>query len=239
MTPRACVRYDDGRHFRLRKDTTMALPTEYSENPVIERDYCTEEEYFIWQEHAFERWEWVPDGAAIGETRWGFLRTISGETPDHSAIATNLGGSLMNARDATEVPIYQVFGCSLKIHAADGRNTYPDVSVLCGRPSYHASRRDIITNPILVAEVLSPSTEAYDRSEKWASYQTMPTLQHYLLLSADQMRVELYTREEQGWHFAACEGMEARMPLTALGVTLALADLYALVEFEAGPPETP
>lgn len=101
------------------------------------------------------------------------------------------------------------------------------------KPNYYAERRDIITNPILVAEVLSPATEAYDRSEKWASYQTIPTLQHYLLLSADRMRVELYTREDQGWHFAAYENAESQISLSKLGVTIALPDIYSLVEFDA------
>ena len=95
-----------------------------------------------------------------------------------------------------------------------------------------AGTDDILTNPILLGEVLAPATEACDRGDKWASYQRIPTLQHFLLLAADRARVELFTREESGWHYAAYESLEAVLPLPALGVTLALADLYAQVEVE-------
>lgn len=82
-------------------------------------------------------------------------------------------------------------------------------------------------------EVLSSSAQADDRSEKWASYQTISTLQHYLFLTADHARVEVYTREPSGWHFEAWEDLGASIPLSSLSVTLRLADLYALVDFEA------
>jgi Uma2 family endonuclease len=86
-------------------------------------------------------------------------------------------------------------------------------------------------NPLLLAEVLSPSTQSFDRGDKWKSYQTIPSLQYFLLLSVHEPRAELYAREAQGWHFEAVEGLEKSLSLPTLGLTLALADLYELVEF--------
>lgn len=130
---------------------------------------------------------------------------MSGGTINHGAIGMNLGRALGDASRGAGIQTCGTFGCDVKIHTGDGRNTYPDVSVICGKPELYLARRDILTNPIVVAEVLSPSTEAYDRSDKWVSYQSIPTPQHYLLLAADRVRVEVYMREAVGWHFEAWE----------------------------------
>ena len=126
----------------------------------------------------------------------------------------------------------RVFNCLMRFHTPDGRNTYPDISIVRGKAAYYRGRDDILTNPILLGEVLAHATEAYDRGDKWASYQTIPTLQHFPLLAPNRARVELYTREEAGWHYEAHEGWEAIIPLPAPGVTLALADLHDRVDFE-------
>ena len=194
----------------------MALPQRF-----IEKDRYTEEDYFAFEETSFGRWEYVK----------GEIRAMSGGTPDHSAIAINLATALAGALRGAGNRTCRVFGSDLKIHTADGLNTYPDVSVVCGHLSFHGKRRDVVTNPLLIAEVLSPSTEAYDRSDKWESYQTILSLQSYLLVATDRERAEVYTRQESGWHFQTYEGLEASLPLPALGMTLPLADLYALVEF--------
>jgi len=200
----------------------------------FDKDLYTEAEYFHLEDASQSRWEFLPEGLPRPKgRRLGRICAMTGGTVDHGGIAMNLGVALNNAFRAAGIQTCRVFGSDVKIHSAEGRNTYPDVSALCGKPSYYGGRRDIITNPILIGEVLSPSTEAYDRSEKWTGYQTIATLQHYLLLSADRMRVELYTREDQGWHFVSFEGEDAHMPLSKLGVTLALSDLYAHVEFDS------
>lgn len=102
-----------------------------------------------------------------------------------------------------------------------------------GAPIFYGARKDIVINPMLIAEVLSPITEAVDRGDKWASYQTIPSLLHYLLLAADKARVELYTRQPNGWLLETFEGLDSHIPFSALNITLATADLYAQVEFDA------
>jgi Uma2 family endonuclease len=143
----------------------------------------------------------------------------------------NLGAALKDALRSAGNRTCRVFGSDLKVNADDGRKAFPDVSVICGPLSYHRRRQDTVTNPILVAEVLSLSTAQFDRGEKWASYQTLPSLQHYLLVAADKPRVELYTRQEQGWLLETFEGLDSHVSLSVLNITLALADLYAQVEF--------
>lgn len=216
----------------------MALPQRYEkairEIVLPDKDDYTEEEYFAFEERTPERWEFVPLPGLLSEGgRLGEIRTMGGGTADHSAIAVNLMAGLTTALRGSGAASCRVFGSDLKVHTADSLNTYPDVSVVCGPLVFHRRRRDTITNPLLIAEVLSPSTEAYDRSGKWQSYQTIPTLAHYLLIATDQPRIEIYTREESGWHFAPVAGLEALLALPALGVMLALTDLYAQVEFAA------
>lgn len=106
--------------------------------------------------------------------------------------------------------------------------------MVCGKPERYGRRGHLITNPLLVAEVLSPSTEVDHRGAKWRSYQTIPTLQHYLLVSADEPRVEVFTRTEDGggWVMRVVEGREAETALPMLGINIGLGDLYDLIEFD-------
>ena len=181
----------------------MALPQRYdnlADVPFLDKGCYTEEEYFALEDRSPERWEFIPtDAPSLSGLRLGIIRAMSGGVPDHAGIMANLITALTLALRGAGNLTCRVFSSDLKIHNADGRNTFPDVSVICGKLNYHRGRRDIITNPTLIAEVLSPSTEADDRGGKRQSYQTIPTLQHYLLVFANEPRAELYTRGEQGW----------------------------------------
>lgn len=223
----------------------MALPQPYDqledernddlEHPPRDKGRYTEDEYFALEECSRVRLEFVPtDPPNPFGPRLGIIRAMVGGTLDHAGVIANLMTALMLALRGTGNRLCRVFGSDLKIHTADGRNTFPDMSVVCGAPAFHRGRRDILTNPILVAEVLSPSTQADDRTDKRQSYQTIPALQHYLLLAADSARVEPYTREEGGWRSETIgpDTADAQIPLPRLGVTLALSDLYDRVEFD-------
>lgn len=214
----------------------MALPALYAEEPLSDKDWYTEDEYFALEDRSPDRWEFLPDGPPNPDgSRLGRIRAMSGGTLDHGGIGGNLVTALNIALRGAGIQTCRVFGSDVKVHPPEGRNTYPDVSVVCGKPDLYRRRRDIFTNPILVAEVLSPSTQDYDQGDKRLAYQTIPALQHYLLITADRAQAELYTREESGWHSEAYGGLEAVVNLPALGVTLALADLYAQVDFEQAP----
>jgi len=200
-----------------------------------ECEHYTEDDYFAWEEHSPVRWEFCPARRTDSASQpLGVIRAMPGAEAEHSAFTVGVLAMLMNALAEAGERDCRVFNCLLRFHTPDGRNTYPDISIVRGKASYYRGRDDILTNPILLGEVLSSGTESYDRGNKWASYQTISTLRYFLLLATDRVRVKVYTREEAGWHYDVREGLEAVVALPALGVTLALADLYSQLDFEQG-----
>ena len=111
--------------------------------------------------------------------------------------------------------------------------TYPDASVCCGGPQLLDGEMDTLLNPILIVEVLSPSTEAYDRGAKFQHYRTIPSLREYLLVASERMEVELRRLQPDGeWIILrSLNRPEDAVELQSIGCRLALADLYEKVEF--------
>ena len=194
----------------------MALPQRY-----IQKDVYTEAEYFAFESEAFGRWEYVN----------GEIRAMAGGSDDHNAISANVVTALKIALRAAGNRTCRVYGSDMKAHTGDGVNTFPDASVVCGPRQYHQGRTNIITNPLVLVEVLSDSTEGYDRAEKFDHYQTIPALQDYVLVEQDEPRVLRYTRRDDHWELYEYVGRDADLTLPSLGVTLALSDLYDLIEF--------
>jgi len=117
----------------------------------------------------------------------------------------------------------------------NGLYTYPDVIVICGEPKFADDRRDTLLNPTLIAEVLSPSTEAYDRGFKSAQYRTVESLQEYVLVLQAEPRVEVFRRQpDRNWLLSESIGLQAVCRLDSLDCRLALADIYDKVTFDAG-----
>jgi Uma2 family endonuclease len=115
--------------------------------------------------------------------------------------------------------------------------TYPDAQVICGAVEYLDQRRDTVKNPVLIVEVLSKSTERYDRGEKFQFYREILTLKEYVLVSHRAPRVERYVRQlDGGWLLKEAIGLEASADLEAIGCTLPLAEVYLGVEFHSPPP---
>ena len=193
----------------------MALAEQY-----VEKERYTEAEYFAIERTSFGRWEYVN----------GKIRQMSGGTTDHGDISSTLVRVLGNALVSRGCHVY---GSDVKIHTGDGINTFPDVSVICGQNRYYLGKKDIVLNPLLLVEVLSPSTENYDRTEKFEHYQTIETLTDYLLVEQDQARVILYTRRADFWEMRVVTGREGSVFLPSVDVTLSLSEVYALVDFDA------
>jgi len=111
--------------------------------------------------------------------------------------------------------------------SATGLYTYPDVVVVCGEPRFLDDRRDTLLNPSLIVEVLSPSTEAYDRGRKFEHYRSIPSLTEYLLVASDRIHLDLYARQPAGqWLLTSAGGPEGALDLTSAGCRLAAAALY-------------
>lgn len=121
----------------------------------------------------------------------------------------------------------------LRIRVAATRlNTYPDIVIICGEAEPTDDALDTLLNPTILIEVFSPTTEAYDRGEKWAHYQRLPSLREYLLVAQNAPRVEHYVRQGDGsWRYAATIGLDAAVTLPTIGCTIALAAVYENVAF--------
>jgi Uma2 family endonuclease len=136
-----------------------------------------------------------------------------------------------------------VYTSDLKVASQRRRQiTYPDGSIICGPPEIlpaAGSERDVVTNPRVLIEVLSPSTEHYDRTTKFDLYRDIPTFEEYVLVEQRSPRIETYRRFEDGsWRFEAFVGLDATATIAAVAVRIPLAQVYADVIFEASPGET-
>jgi len=106
---------------------------------------------------------------------------------------------------------------------------------LCGELEFHDARRDLLLNPSLIVEVLSDSTEAYDRGGKFALYRRLPSLREYLLVAWDRVSVELYTRGDDGrWLLSVHEALDETVMLPSIGCELAVAEVYDRVDLLPG-----
>ena len=163
----------------------------------------------------------------------GEMFAMAGGSPMHSLIAANLIRELGTKLKRAPRP----FTSDLRLKVdATGLFTYPDVSVLCGPLEFAAGTDDTAVNPTLIVEVLSDSTEAYDRGEKFRQYRLMPALQEFLLVSQRLPRIEQFMRRAQGeWALQTAEGRDATLTLPSLQVTLELNEVFAGVEFVPAP----
>ena len=109
---------------------------------------------------------------------------------------------------------------------------YPDLTIVCGEEQYHDTRRDVLMNPTVLFEILSPSTASFDRGEKFLLYQEMDSLRDYVLIWQTMPRVEHYARQEEGrWFPTIAVGLESSITLSAVPITIPLAEIYENIVF--------
>lgn len=127
----------------------------------------------------------------------GEIFAMSGGTGAHALVAANMLRELGNA--LFDRPC-RVFGSDMKVASPDGNYHYPDVTIVCGTPEFEDDRRDVLRNPNLIVEVLSDSTERYDRGDKFASYATIGRVMDYILCSQKRAYIEHYQRQpDETW----------------------------------------
>lgn len=175
----------------------------------------TEEEYLRIEREAFEK----------SEFHDGQMFAMAGASPNHAFLSNRMGALL----DRQMPPGCRTFSSDLRVKVARaGLFTYPDCSVICGDLQYFGDRKDVILNPLLIVEVLSPSTEPYDRGKKFEMYRTVESLQEYLLVHQDRRHVEHYSKQDDGsWVLREHSGTDAAVVIQRLNVRIPLADLYA------------
>jgi Uma2 family endonuclease len=167
----------------------------------------------------------------------GEMFAMAGAGWVHNRLVANLIGGFY--RQPQQSPC-QACPSDMRVRvSATGLYTYPDVVVVCGDPQFLDERRDTLLNPSLLIEVLSPSTEAYDRGRKSEHYRSIESLREYLLVASDHVHAELFTRQPDGrWLFASANRLEDSLDLQSLGYRLALADLYASIDLPGFQPAT-
>ena len=159
----------------------------------------------------------------------GHPYVLAGASERHNTISGNVFVELHTALKQRPCKVYTN---DLKV-ATPGlyKFFYPDVVVVCGTPQFHDSEKDVVLNPLLIIEVLSESTERYDRGQKFQTYQQIESLREYVLVAQNDFVVETFSLQDNGdWLYHKASGLNNIITLTALGCQLALADIYAKVE---------
>jgi Uma2 family endonuclease len=151
---------------------------------------------------------------------------MSGGTPAHSLIAMNLARELGNALRRSPC---QVHSSDLRIRvSATGLYTYPDLSVVCGGLEFDDEHHDTLLNPRVIFEVLSPSTESYDRGKKFENYRMISSLMDYVLVRQDEAVVEHYARQQDGWLLRTLRAGDT-LRLESIGCEAAVDEIYLKV----------
>lgn len=183
----------------------------------------------------FEEWLAGERASLEGRSEYigGEVFAMTGASVEHNTIVVNIARELsiqMKGRPC------QVYANDLKVRVRPANaGKYPDLIALCGEHQFQDQRRDVLLNPSLIIEVLSDSTEAYDRGEKFAVYRQLPSLREYLLISQHQVRVELFSRGEDGrWTLTDFAALTDVVDLPSVGCTLSLAEVYDKVDFQPG-----
>ena len=158
----------------------------------------------------------------------GQVHAMTGASLAHSTITGNVGAAL---RAAGRGRGCRAFVNDMRVHVPATRMyTYPDVVALCGTPQLMDDRQDTLLNPSVIVEVLSPSTEAYDRGDKFAHYQRIASLQEYVLVAQDRVAVSHFRRHDLGWLLTTLDDPAAVLELPSYGARLSLAEIYDAVE---------
>jgi Uma2 family endonuclease len=160
----------------------------------------------------------------------GEVFAMTGASWEHNLITANLTGEL-HVRLKGRPCFVLSNDMRVRVESANA-GTYPDVTVLCDEPSFYDDRRDTVTNPTLIIEVLSPSSEGYDRGGKFARYRQLASLCQYVLVAQDRVAVDVLTRDtDQRWVLTTHDDLGQNVVLDAIDCTLPMAEIYDKVDF--------
>ena len=154
----------------------------------------------------------------------GQVWAMAGGTPDHAAISVNVSTLLSTSLRGRPCRVYS---SDLRVRVlATGLGTYPDVTVVCGKPEFDGEdrRQQTVTNPRLIVEVLGPSTANYDRGEKLTLYQQIPSLEELVLVAHDEQSVDVWRRTPDGW--AQQRASSGSVALHSIDVELPVREIY-------------
>ncbi|WP_019866419.1 Uma2 family endonuclease [Methylovulum miyakonense] len=181
---------------------------------VLKQTDITAEDYLKMERSALSK----------SEFRDGQIFAMTGASREHNLVSGNIYREL--SQQLKKRPC-EAYVNDMRVKAADVRNYhYPDIAVVCGRPEFEDAHVDTLLNPTLLVEVLSPSTEAYDRGGKFGHYRRIPSLREYLLVMQDQPAIERYVRQGEVWVLSEALGLDAALSLESIDCMLSLREVY-------------
>jgi Uma2 family endonuclease len=183
----------------------------------LEPDRMTEAEYLAFEAASDFRYEYMD----------GYVLAMAGGSRSHERIVRNLIAGL---EPQLQPRGCESFGSNLKVRTPSKMRSYPDVSIVCGKPEFTYDNGDALVNPVVIIEVLSPSTEDIDRGRKFLHYRTIPSLREYVLIAQDKQEIEYRRRTPDGrWFIDYSEPGETVLDLQSLGIQLPLEMVYRAV----------
>ena len=187
---------------------------------AIPKTKLTPEEYLEFERKAEERHEYFG----------GEIFAMSGAKRNHNKVSTNISGLIWQHLKGKDCESYSN---DMRVFVPKtGLYTYPDVVVVCGEPKFQDKVFDTLLNPTLLIEVLSESTESYDRGKKFQHYRSIETLQEYVLVSQDEARIEKYVKHGDGfWLLSEAVGLDAEIEFASIECRIALAEVYDKIDF--------
>ena len=163
---------------------------------------------------------------------------MAGASTQHVSVAVNMLGELHARLKGS--PCKVVSNDQWVKVSATGLYTYPDAAIVCGKAEYDSVDPDTLLNPVVIIEVLSPSTENYDRGAKFRQYQQIPSLKEYVLVSQDEPLIERFVRQpDESWNLTILSGLTGDLVFATVPARIPLADIYTGVEFPPEPPRGP
>lgn len=162
----------------------------------------------------------------------GEMFELAGASLEHNRISKNITKSLSNQLNNKPCESFQ---SDLKVkEQSSGLFTYPDIVVICGEPVFYDQEKDTILNPTVLMDVLSPSTEGYDRGFKFELYRKIKSLKDYLLISQEKISIEYYTRLSDGsWNLKEYTGKSQSIEIKSIDCSLDLNEVYYNVKFKS------
>ncbi len=180
----------------------------------------TATEYLEFERNSFEKHEFYN----------GEMYAMAGAKERHNLIVSNLIISI--GTEFKNKPCV-VYPSDMRVVIDEYRHyTYPDVTLVCGERKFLDNKNDCLLNPNVIVEVLSESTEKYDRGKKFEAYRNIASLKEYMLVSSEDKKIELFTKNNEGKWFLSENGVEDTIIIPTIDLTLALSDVYDKVEFE-------
>ncbi len=186
--------------------------------------YLSPEEYITLERKAIPTYDTVRSEYVNGK-----IVAMSGASRAHNLILFNISGELRNRLKGSACEAYT---SKMRVGTPSTSSYfYPDVVVVCDEPRFEDDVFDTLLNPIIIVEVLSPSTEVYDRGEKLSHYQQLGSLKEYILVSQDRVYVERYLRKQDEWGYTSFREIDDVLPITSIQCELPLQEIYERVTF--------